>query len=227
MLAKLRSKLTYANVVATSALFFALGGGAYAVTAKKNSVRSSSIKNGQVANADLRSNAVTGPKVRNNSLTGADVDEASLRGVKAGSVSGLQVRKIRYDAPFNDVDPYTEVLNLGGLKITAACRAFGDNLDVKATTTKNLASIFVASTNTLDPNDTDAFRDIDGEDFDQGQFQTTDVLEVDNNFPHLGYGVGTIHYEAPDGSVVVVQLALSDTSGASSGCTMTGVAIGA
>ena len=30
MFSKLRSRLTYANVVATLALFFALGGGAYA-----------------------------------------------------------------------------------------------------------------------------------------------------------------------------------------------------
>jgi hypothetical protein len=77
---KLGSQVTYANVVATLALFLALGGGAYAVTAKKNSVKSSSIKNGQVLNPDLGSGAVNGPKVADGSLSGADVADGSLGG---------------------------------------------------------------------------------------------------------------------------------------------------
>src|SRR4051812_32795486 len=50
----IRSRLTYANVMATVAVFIALGGGAYAVaTAPKNSVVSRSIKDGQVKPRDL------------------------------------------------------------------------------------------------------------------------------------------------------------------------------
>lgn len=68
----LRRHLTYANVMATIAVFGMLGGGAYAVTAvKKNSVTSKSVKD----------NSLTGGDVLNNSLTGADVAEASLQGV--------------------------------------------------------------------------------------------------------------------------------------------------
>jgi hypothetical protein len=63
-------QLTYANVMATVAVFLALGGGAYAVTVKKNSVKTSSIKDG----------AVTKPKL------GADVNSAFL---PASAASGF------------------------------------------------------------------------------------------------------------------------------------------
>ena len=81
MLSRLRKRLTYANVIATVALFMALGGVSYAATiAAKNSVRSSSIKNGQVKTADLAKNAVNSSKVKDGSLTGADVKDGSLGG---------------------------------------------------------------------------------------------------------------------------------------------------
>src|SRR5436309_3648591 len=69
MMARFRPRFTYANVMATVAVFLALGGGAYAVTAiPKNSVGTPQLKN----------NAVISAKVKDNSLTGADVNEAKL-----------------------------------------------------------------------------------------------------------------------------------------------------
>lgn len=63
MLRGIRSRLTYANVVATLALFVALGGVGYAaVKLPRNSV----------GNPQLKADAVTGSKVRNRSLTAAD-----------------------------------------------------------------------------------------------------------------------------------------------------------
>ena len=54
MLAKLRSRLTYANVMATAAVFIALGGTSFAaVKLSKNSVLSKHIRNGQVKSADV------------------------------------------------------------------------------------------------------------------------------------------------------------------------------
>ena len=54
MLGGIRSRLTYANVMATVAVFIALGGGAYAVTKlDRNSVKSKHIVNGQVKPKDL------------------------------------------------------------------------------------------------------------------------------------------------------------------------------
>ena len=51
---RLRSHLTYSNVVSTLCLFLVLGGGAYAAFhLPKNSVRSKNIVNGQVRSPDL------------------------------------------------------------------------------------------------------------------------------------------------------------------------------
>jgi hypothetical protein len=62
-LSGLRPHLSYANVVASIALFVALGGGAYAtITLPKNSVGPKQIKR----------NAVSGKKVKNRSLSRAD-----------------------------------------------------------------------------------------------------------------------------------------------------------
>jgi hypothetical protein len=68
-MSKIWKSLTYGNVVATLAVFLAMGGAAFAVTkAPKNSVTSESIRNG----------AVTSKDVKDNSLTGSDIDEKSL-----------------------------------------------------------------------------------------------------------------------------------------------------
>jgi hypothetical protein len=77
--ARLASRLTYANVVASLALFVALGGGAYAAVAlPKNSVGSRQIKNAAVTHADLAKNAVTGANVKDGSLLSADFKTGQL-----------------------------------------------------------------------------------------------------------------------------------------------------
>jgi hypothetical protein len=69
MARKLRKHLTYANVVASIALFVALGGASYAaITLPRNSVGAKQIKK----------NAVSGKKVKNRSLTGVDLDLSRL-----------------------------------------------------------------------------------------------------------------------------------------------------
>jgi hypothetical protein len=66
---KPRVRLTYANVMATIAVFIALGGASYAATQlPKNSV----------GTKQLKTNAVTGIKVKDRSLGGADIDLGSL-----------------------------------------------------------------------------------------------------------------------------------------------------
>ena len=75
-----RGRLSYANVVATVALFLALGGGTFAVASalKKNSVKSKQIKNGQVKNRDLADDAVDTAKVADGSLLSADFAAGQL-----------------------------------------------------------------------------------------------------------------------------------------------------
>ena len=77
---RIRSHLTFANVVALLALFIVLGGGAYAAFhLPKNSVRSKNIVNGEVKKADLAGGAVTRRKLGANSVTGGKVSDGSLR----------------------------------------------------------------------------------------------------------------------------------------------------
>ena len=74
---KPRLKLTFANVVASLALFLALGGGAWAAASlPKNSVGTNQLKNG----------AVTGGKVRDGSLAAADFQAGVLLAGPQGAV---------------------------------------------------------------------------------------------------------------------------------------------
>jgi len=75
-LRKTRSRLTYANVMSSLAVFMVLGGGA-AIAAKsslpKNSVGTKQLRKGGVRTADIRKQAVTLPKI-------ATSARAALRG---------------------------------------------------------------------------------------------------------------------------------------------------
>jgi hypothetical protein len=76
---KLRRRLTYANVMATAAVFLSLGGGAYAAfKLPKNSVGTEQIKNAAVTTKKLKNGAVTASTVARNSLTGRQVQASTL-----------------------------------------------------------------------------------------------------------------------------------------------------
>ena len=76
MLARLRSKLTYANVIASIALFIALGGVSWAaVTLPANSV----------GKRQLKRNAVTSVKVANGSLIAKDFAAGQLPAGRQGA----------------------------------------------------------------------------------------------------------------------------------------------
>jgi hypothetical protein len=77
--ARVRGRLTYANVTATLALFVALGGTGYAAaTLQKNSVGAKQLKNGAVTTSKLHQGAVTASKVAKNSLTGKQIIAGTL-----------------------------------------------------------------------------------------------------------------------------------------------------
>jgi hypothetical protein len=71
---RLRSKLTYANVMATIAVFLVLGGGSAVALSGSNTVQSDDLGPGaQVKAADVADNAVNGADVQNGSLRQADL----------------------------------------------------------------------------------------------------------------------------------------------------------
>jgi hypothetical protein len=87
---RIRSRLTFANVVSMIALFFALGGAATIAatsvcTGGLPCVNSDDIINGQVKGADIGSSAVGTGKVVDDNLQGIDIQDATLTGADIGN----------------------------------------------------------------------------------------------------------------------------------------------
>jgi hypothetical protein len=74
----MRPRLTYANVIATIALFIALGGSAYAFHLGRNSVGSKQLKMNAVTTAKIKEEAVTGAKVAKGTITGTQINLSTL-----------------------------------------------------------------------------------------------------------------------------------------------------
>ncbi|HYO96375.1 MAG TPA: hypothetical protein VER33_17780, partial [Polyangiaceae bacterium] len=68
MKTKLTARLTYANVMATTAVFIALGGTSYAAL----TITGKNVKNGSLSGADIRNSSITGSDVANGSLVTRD-----------------------------------------------------------------------------------------------------------------------------------------------------------
>ncbi|HEX5929618.1 MAG TPA: hypothetical protein VFY48_09515 [Solirubrobacterales bacterium] len=90
MLARVRSKVTYANVVASLALFVALGGISYAAIA---------IPSNSVGTPQLKAGAVTGAKVKDGSLGKADFAAGALPAAGAKGADGAKGDKGDQGAP--------------------------------------------------------------------------------------------------------------------------------
>jgi hypothetical protein len=75
----MRPRLTYANVMATAAVFIALGGASYAaLKLPKNSVGQKQLQKNAVTAAKLKKEAVTGSKVKKGTLTGTQINVSKL-----------------------------------------------------------------------------------------------------------------------------------------------------
>jgi hypothetical protein len=78
MIAVVRSKLTYSNVIATMALFIALGGVAVAAGLPRNSVGANQLKQGAVTTAKIRKQAVNSAKLAPKSVINGKLAENSV-----------------------------------------------------------------------------------------------------------------------------------------------------
>ena len=83
MLNALRRYLTYANVIATIALFVALGGSSYALVR----VGSADIVDGSVKSRDIRDRGIAERDVRSNTLGARSIRESKLRRVHSARVA--------------------------------------------------------------------------------------------------------------------------------------------
>jgi hypothetical protein len=80
---RLRRHLSYANVMASVAVFVALGGISYAAT----SINGNKLIKGTVGAGKLKSGTLTSTQVKPDSLTGAVIDESSLSTVPAATTA--------------------------------------------------------------------------------------------------------------------------------------------
>lgn len=111
----MQAKLSYANVMATIAVFIALGGGAYAAT---------QIPNNSVGTKQLKNSAVTTPKIKNGAVTGAKIKLATLgkvpRAANADTVGGQTIKGFGQTVAHGTTKQQT-VLSLNGLTLTLSC----------------------------------------------------------------------------------------------------------
>jgi len=111
----MQAKLSFANVMATVAVFIALGGGAYAAT---------QIPNNSVGTKQLKNSAVTTPKIKNGAVTGAKINLATLGKVpsaaNADTVGGQTIKGFAQTVA-NGTTTQQTVLSLNGLTLTLSC----------------------------------------------------------------------------------------------------------
>jgi hypothetical protein len=108
-----RRHLSYSNVVATAALFIALGGTSYAVLrvdsrdVVNNSLRSSDVRNDSLRSRDIRDRTLRARDLRLDALGGGVVKEGALgqvpRATDADRVGGLTAEELRIRCPSDTV----------------------------------------------------------------------------------------------------------------------------
>jgi hypothetical protein len=104
----MRPRLTYANVMATIAVFIALGGASYAaLKLPKNSVGAKQLKKSAVVTAKIKNEAITAAKVKKGTLTGTQINVSTLGTVPA-AVTAQSAENIPAPEAYHEV---TEFLN--------------------------------------------------------------------------------------------------------------------
>jgi len=78
----MRDRLSYANVMATIAVFLALGGTSYALTLPRNSVGPAQLRPDSVGRSELQRNAVRSPAVRDRSIKLRDIARGARRSLR-------------------------------------------------------------------------------------------------------------------------------------------------
>ena len=93
---RVRRSLSFSNLVALVALFFALGGTVYAAglisgsQIKPKSIPANRIKPKSLGAKQLKAGSITGAQIKAGSLTGAQVNGSTLTGVSAAAIGSVQ-----------------------------------------------------------------------------------------------------------------------------------------
>jgi hypothetical protein len=223
--ARIRSSLSYANVMATIAVFLALGGGAYAAIdlVGKNDIKSKHIAKGAVKSVDAKNEGLTGTDI--SGLTGADIDESSLGKVAAAgaadaagvagsalNVNGLELRSFQYTEGDTGASSEKQILSLGGLVLSAVCQPGGiTNVNARTNTDDSYIRSSVGGTSF-------------SSNFDTGGFIVVDPPEDGTAFVVYRRGPAGVGDTSESAPTVTATFAVEDA--ASPDCILAGTAIG-
>jgi hypothetical protein len=131
-----RKQLSYANVVATMALFLALSGGVVWAAGK---VGSKSLKANAVTAGKIKRNAVTNAKIRGDAVTAAKIKDGAVDFTKLAAGTSLVVSASSAAVAANGTTPVNVPLS-GAVTFTPASGAV-DFLSVEARSSTNLARV--------------------------------------------------------------------------------------
>ena len=144
---RFRPRLTYANVVASLALFVALGGTTYAAATigagdiKKDAVLSRHIKNGEVKNLDLGANAVGTGKVIDGSLLKRDFKAGQLAQGPAG---------LSFHGQFPRDNVFHEITVVKGIRVSIFCAHSAPAIALRLERVDGLHAFYLFGTKTQD-----------------------------------------------------------------------------
>ena len=147
MYRRLTRRFTYSNVIASMALFMALGGVGYAAA----TVDSSSIVNNSVRGKDIHQRTIRGGDIRTNGLGGKQIKESKLGPVPdAQALQGVGPEAfvsagtlVRYSFTLGGGET-REVAASGALKLTAHC--IDNGADQNGNAGKDVARIYATTT---------------------------------------------------------------------------------
>jgi hypothetical protein len=198
----LRGRLTYANVMASLAVFLVLGGATAWAALGKNTVGSKQLKKNAVTTAKIKKNAVTTAKIKKNAVTGVKVKDGTLTGAKInlatlGTVpSAATANSVAGRFPFQlyTGPGLTTIGQFGPFTIRASCLINSGGEDIA-----ELQLLTSVDNAVMDDNSGDEF----------SPFNVTDnpaeLISENETTGQVGFesGFGEFAAVAPDGTVIL------------------------
>jgi hypothetical protein len=193
----LRRRLTFSNLLASAAIFIALGGVAYAGT--------------QIGTNDIQDGAVTTRKLADKAVTGRKVNKAKLGVVPiantARKVGGMQVQK--FSAKPAPGTALTVIRTVGTLKLETGCTQTGRPL-FTVVPANGVPAQGARVSVTLNGNAGDTPNNTIGK--GQGTLPQSGIVLLDGTESSVGAD-GTVEAATGAGRVTTVQWAARSTSG--------------
>ena len=98
---KIRPRITYANVMSTVAVFFAIGGGAVYAAGKintseiqKNAITGKLIERNAIGGSEIKRNAIGGSEIKRSAVGGSEIKPNAIKGpdIKPSVIEGLHIK---------------------------------------------------------------------------------------------------------------------------------------